>query len=308
MQNIWLIFSAVSIIMFLIYAIIDNFRIKLVKQEVKINNLPEEFKNYKILQMTDLHSKHFGKILYNKINKEDYDIIVFTGDMINNDDYEIKSLVKIIENINKKTPMLYVDGNNGPLTYDLKKGSVTEFGNKIKSLGITLLTDIYVVENQGKSIVFSNFDVSNKIFLKEKTNTNENFVNEFKMKKLEHQEGVQIGIGHYPVGYEALKKLDEKNNIIKINGNQYICRYDLVIAGHYHGGQIRIPFLGALFIPDNMEKIHVFPNQKYVCGLNTVGNTSQYISRGLGATGRIKMLKFRLFNTPNIDIITLKKL
>lgn len=148
MQNIWLIFLVISVIIFLIYVIIDNFRVNVVEEEIKIDNLPKEFNDYKILQMSDLHSKKFGKTLYNKINKIDYDAIVFTGDIINNNDYDSKSLLNIMENINKKDNILYVDGNNGPITYNLKKGIITEYGKKLESLGITILTDIYTVKKR----------------------------------------------------------------------------------------------------------------------------------------------------------------
>ena len=145
MENVWLIFLVISVITFLIYVIIDNFRVKVVEQKIEIENLPKEFNGYKILQMSDLHSKNFGKTLYNKINNIDYDAIVFTGDIINNNDYESKSLLNIMKNINKKDNVLYVDGNNGPRTYDLRKGIITEYGKKLEDLGITILTEIYTV-------------------------------------------------------------------------------------------------------------------------------------------------------------------
>lgn len=123
-------------------------------------------------------------------------------------------------------------------------------------------------------------------------------INEFKEKLLQNKEHIKIGVGHYPVNHEVLEYMNSKQ--------QELYYHNLIIAGHYHGGQIRIPFYGALFIPDNIEKNNYFPKQKYVSGLNVVGNVNQYISKGLGATGRIRMLKFRLFNTPNIDVLTLK--
>lgn len=299
MQYIWIILLIVSIISFVIYVIIDNFRVKVIRQDVKINHLPDEFNGYKILQLSDLHSRNFGKKLYNLINSLDYDIIVFTGDMMDNNDYEIKSLINIIKNIKKKDIMLYVDGNNGPIPYDLRKGVITEFGKKLESLGIILLEGTYVVESGDNKIAFSNFDIATKIFLKNKEFASEEFKNEFKNKLSKHIEDIRIGVGHYPVNHEDLEYMDSKE--------ESLYHYDLIIAGHYHGGQIRIPFYGAFFIPNNVEKKNFFPEQKYVSGLNVVGNVNQYVSRGLGASGRIGILKFRLFNTPNIDLIRLKK-
>ena len=80
--------------------------------------------------------------------------------------------------------------------------------------------------------------------------------------------------------------------------------FDLVIAGHYHGGQVRVPFYGAPFIPVMTSSFYdgFFPDQNYVSGLAAGNSIQQYISRGLGASN----IPFRLFNTPEINLLTLK--
>lgn len=80
----------------------------------------------------------------------------------------------------------------------------------------------------------------------------------------------------------------------------------MVLAGHYHGGQWRIPFYGAVFVPDAFSDVYLFPNQDEVKGLVTWGNTNEYVSAGLGANNRFKFLEFRLFNSPEINLLTLK--
>ena len=80
----------------------------------------------------------------------------------------------------------------------------------------------------------------------------------------------------------------------------------MVLAGHYHAGQWRIPFYGALFVPDAFSGLYLFPNQDEVKGLITWGDTNQYVSAGLGASSSCKFLQFRLFNTPEINLLTLK--
>ena len=84
------------------YNIYDNNRIALVKEEIKIDNLPNSFNNFKILQLSDLHSKMFGdnqEILIDKINNLDYDAIAITGDMIDNDSDDYEPFIKLLQGI-----------------------------------------------------------------------------------------------------------------------------------------------------------------------------------------------------------------
>jgi len=69
--------------------------------------------------------------------------------------------------------------------------------------------------------------------------------------------------------------------------------FDLVLVGHTHGGQIRLPRLGALFVPGQG-----FPPE-YVEGLYREGSTTMYITRGLGTS----RLPIRLFCRPEVSII-----
>ena len=110
---------------------------------------------------------------------------------------------------------------------------------------------------------------------------------------------VKIRVNHYPIqanmtqaDWDGLGYLD----------------YDLSIAGHYHGGQLRLPFFGALYIPSPTSGIAngYFPKQNEVKGLNQIIDMQQYISAGLGSSASISFLDFRLFNTPEINLITLR--
>ncbi len=291
---IWIIIAIICILVFIIYVIVDNYTVKVVYNNVYIENLPQEFNNYTILQMTDLHSKEFGKILYDKINNIEYDMIAFTGDMINNKDYKIESFKNLLQNINNKNLMVYVDGNNGPKTYDINKDNITKFGLKIESLGCKILKDTYCIEKNSSKIWLSNFNIATNIFYYSKKYFN---IEKYKSKFASIGKEVSIGIGHEPVNKSILK-------CISMNKIRYF-KYDLLIAGHYHGGQIRIPFYGAIIIPNKNPKESLFPDQKMVSGLYKYEKVSQYVSTGLGASKRIPFLNFRLFNTPTIDVIKL---
>jgi predicted MPP superfamily phosphohydrolase len=60
---------------------------------------------------------------------------------------------------------------------------------------------------------------------------------------------------------------------------------DLYLAGHTHGGQVRMPFYGALLTMSRFDK-------KYEMGLHTVGGTSLFVSRGIGFEPRMPRIRF----------------
>lgn len=262
----------VFIVGIILYNIYDNNRIVLVKEKVEIDSLPTSFNNFKILQLTDLHGKLFGenqKLLIDMINSIDYDAIAITGDMIDSDSDDYRPLIELLGGIENKEYIFYVPGNHGP-----------SFSNELGDLGCIPLDKPYEIKRGNDKIVV--FDFYDNL--------------EFRDDIKEYEGYTSIAITHYPW-----------NDSFYNNAREKIGKYDLVIAGHYHGGQIRIPFYGALFIP-NINEVEIFPKQSDVSGYNVYGDYKQYISRGLGA-GKLGStnLKFRLFNTPEINLITLVK-
>jgi uncharacterized protein len=69
---------------------------------------------------------------------------------------------------------------------------------------------------------------------------------------------------------------------------------DLVLSGHTHGGQVRLPFLGPLVVP-----IH---DTQYVAGLFTSGHTQLYVNRGIGMVYPPIRFKAR----PEVTLLTLR--
>ena len=72
--------------------------------------------------------------------------------------------------------------------------------------------------------------------------------------------------------------------------------YNLVLSGHAHGGQFRLPFLGGVFAPAQ----GAFP--EYDSGMYTDGKTNMVVSRGIGNS----LIPIRINNCPEIVIIDLK--
>lgn len=76
-----------------------------------------------------------------------------------------------------------------------------------------------------------------------------------------------IAVSHHP-------------DIVDMVGNRHI---DLLVCGHTHGGQIRLPYFGALVVPSVHEG-------RYASGFHQVADTLLYVSRGLGAVPPVRIL------------------
>lgn len=95
---------AAAIIFTVFYNIYDNKRFVIKHAEVKIDKLPEELEGFTVLQISDLHEKQFGRSqdkLIESINNIKYDMIVFTGDMINHENGQKKPFYDLLDGIKK---------------------------------------------------------------------------------------------------------------------------------------------------------------------------------------------------------------
>jgi len=292
-------------------------------QDVTVENLPAAFDGFKILQISDLHGSYFADgqaDLIQAIHQTEYDILVLTGDMNQKEESSLansKAVLDLINGIENKKPILWVDGNKGPYAMETVNGhpdgNLTAFGKILQGKGCKVLIFPYEILRGSDSIWFIP-DVSNvrpthssQIF---HANLVLNRVSDQNM--LSYHESQREAFQQISTGSETkillthLPKVDGFN--VKTVAGIKTLVYDLIIAGHYHGGQIRVPFWGALFIPtqtpDFLDKL--FPDQADVKGLSVANGVPQYISAGLGASSAAPFLAFRFFNPPEINLITLR--
>ena len=266
------------IIIFTILFIIINLLIArfistkgLVVNEYKIetNKLNEAYDGLKIIHFSDLHygsTIHLKELnnVIDKINKENPDIVVFTGDLIEkgvilNED-ELNDLVNALNSINPKIETLCVKGNHD---YDH-----TYFDDIKEKLNFHVLDNTYeyVYANNTQPIVFVGLD--------DLTSGTPDYDNAFSYLKTDEEEHYTIVLAHEP---------DQIDNISNYN-------IDLMLSGHSHLGQIRLPLIGAIWTPVGAKKYY---DEHYI-----IDETNLYISGGIGTSG----LKLRYFNKPSINI------
>ncbi|MBM7618244.1 putative MPP superfamily phosphohydrolase [Bacillus tianshenii] len=305
------------IVFLIVYIVFDNNRIKIVHEEIVVDSLAKEIDGFTVLQVTDLHEKEFGnnqKRLIDKINSLEYDAIVFTGDMLNSKkSSNYAPYYKLIEGIENKEHALFVPGNADPVPYLIKQGEIVkdEFIMGMEERGVQFLESNYAI-HLGESVIrivdFESSIISEKrIASYRDTNVDGDYSPYIRMqlgnfnKNMVLDEGdtdLLIALNHYPV-------VDRRIDLLNSDPNYNMREFDLLLAGHYHGGQFRIPFYGAIFIPEAYyDRNGLFPPQDRVKGLWEYKGIKQYVSTGLGSSDTLPFMKFRLFNTSELNVIT----
>ena len=268
-----LITFIVCIICLLIYLQYENKALEITTIEVEDSKIPKSFDNFSIIQISDLHDAEFGKNqknLIERVKEIDPDIIVITGDFIDFSRYNIENSSNFIYGVSDSCEVYYVPGNHEAAL----KSRYEEVQNNLQKAEATVL------DNQNHKICKDNecinlIGVQDISFIENKDeNILENTISELKEESL-----YNILLSHRP----NLWKIYEKAGM------------DLVLSGHAHGGQIRLPFTNGLYAPDQ----GVFP--QYTSGANKFGNTLVVISRGLGNS----RFPFRVNNRPEIVNIIL---
>ncbi|NLD83675.1 MAG: metallophosphoesterase [Clostridiales bacterium] len=225
---------------------------------------------YKILQISDLHSKYFGagqKRLLAAVVAQEPDIIVLTGDMVDSRSRDPGPALAFVKGAAAIAPVYYVTGNH---EHRLEAAEFAGLMRDIEEAGATVLEDraVEIAVGDESFLLIGLFDNSLT------GGTLEELAQELDPGKL------RVLLAHQP---------------------QYISRYaavgtGLVFAGHAHGGQIRLPLIGGLVAPGQ----GLFP--KYTAGLYAYGQATLAVSRGLGNS----LFPLRVFNRPHILCVTLR--
>ncbi len=243
---------------------------------VKSDKIPNEFNNFKILQLSDMHNKYYGENqneLIEKIDEVNPNIIVITGDMVSSKDTDYTNFFEVIENISNKYDIYYILGNHEE---DLSNENINKIITKLEENNVNILN------NEMQSITIG--DACINIYGLSK---------QFKTKN-----GI---IQNIEVMDNLLNNIDTKSfNILLVHNPLYFEEYekynvDLVLSGHVHGGIIRLPILGGMLSPN----VSFFP--KYNKGEYVINNSKLIVSAGIG----IGRMPIRLFNNLDIPVITL---
>ncbi len=248
-----------------------------VRRTIPIRNLADSFRGFRIVQISDIHlvewtEPWFVQRVVDAANQLNPDLVVLTGDFISRGPYPLATAYRampvcaeILSGL--RCPQRYAILGNHDVTVD--SGMVIR---SLASVGIPTLVNHYAAIERG----------SDRIWLS----------------------GVDDPGTSVPDLMQAIPRTPDAPVILLAHEPDYADsvishpragQVDLMLSGHSHGGQVRLPLLGPLILPPM--------GKKYVAGHFQLGNMQLYVNRGIGTVG----LPFRLDCPSEITEITLQQ-
>ena len=258
-------------------------------QSIFINNWPSYLENYKIIHISDLHLGSFNNIqelenVVEIINEEQADLVVFTGDLVNNYYHEAIPFLETLKKIKAKNGKFSILGNHDYCDYVMLKRDSKEWKENFKNL-------LDLEKEAG-------FDV---------------LLNESREIALKNHRFNLVGVENWGAGNfnkdgdleKAMRHVDTTNPTILLSHdpshwNKVVLKssynIDLQLSGHTHGMQFGIEIPGFKWSPAKYR-------YKEWAGLYKKANKQIYVNRGLGHLGYAG----RVGIMPDISILKIKK-
>ena len=275
---IFLAVAAAVLVALVIWIAWGNTALELNSYTISSSKLPQSFDGYRIAHVSDLHNVEMGKgneKLLTMLRDAEPDMIAITGDLIDSRNTNVEIALQFIQEAVKIAPCYYVTGN-----HEARVNEYDELKVGLTSAGVIILEDAQTEISIGADTI-TLIGVNDPSFQTDYLFGDSETVMNSKLTEL-HTDGevFTILLSHRPELFDTYADHD----------------IDLVLSGHAHGGQFRLPFLGGLVAPNQ----GLFP--EYDAGLYTEENTNMLVSRGIGNS----ILPFRINNRPEVILIELQ--
>ena len=246
---------------------------------VVTGDIPIAFDGYRIAQISDLHNATLGKDnqkLLSALRAADPDLIAITGDLVDSRHTNLDVAVAFVQAAVEIAPCYYVPGN-----HENRISEYPQLAEALADAGVWILADEKTqLQHDGATITL--VGIQDPSFHTEGgAIEDETVVGECLSELLEPEDGFVILLSHRP---ELLQTYEEHG-------------VDLVLSGHAHGGQVRLPWVGGVIAPNQ----GLFP--AYDGGLYIRDGTQMVVSRGLGNS----LCPLRVNNRPELVLVELSR-
>lgn len=243
--------------------------IEITSLQLTLPHLAREFDGYRIVQISDIHTDKWTKPerlsrIFNLVNQQKPDLVAITGDFVT------KGQQRFIPNL---------------------KATLPQLAPKDKTVGVLGNHD-YWSDPKGVAQALQEtgvINLANSVYTIARGNAKLNIAG---------VDSISVGQGRPNLVLQKLPK--EGAAILLVHEPDFadtgaaIGRFDLQLSGHSHAGQVRLPFIGPIFLPEY--------GKKYYEGLNKIGSMLEYTNRGLG----VSTIHLRFGSRPEITVFKLK--
>lgn len=236
--------------------------------------LPPAFDGLRIVELADLHGRVFGRgsrRLLAAVRRAEPDLICIDGDLFD-EHTDLAMLPPLLRGLCAIAPVYYVTGNQ-----EWRVPGLRGILAQMRACGVTVLQDDWRVLRRGEDALIV-------------AGTDDPCGPAERKTPAELIADIRAEAGEAAF----LLLLAHRNDQLP---QWSALGVQAVLAGHCHGGVVRLPFVGGLFGTDR----RLFP--AWDAGLYRQGETALYVSRGLGYTN----VHFRLFNRPEVAVIVLRR-
>jgi uncharacterized protein len=255
-------------------------RVRITQFEFQLPGLPPELDGLRIVQLSDLHHGpwmpvSFVREIIAKANEFEADIVALTGDYVTNSSRYVKPGIEVLSELRARIGLVAVLGN-----HDWWEG-VDLIRKEFKRIGVPLIDN-------------------SRLFI----STNRRIVNRCRRGLCiagvgdQWEDAVDIDKALQGVPEDMPRLLLSHNPDVAEDERLCVGKYriDLMLAGHLHGGQVKLPIIGSPMLPSRMKK-------KYAGGLVAGPTCPVFISRGIGTSG----VPVRYGCPPEIVVVDLRQ-
>lgn len=265
------------VISYFIY--VSYYKVEVTDYEISSAKINSDINIVMIADVHDQHCKVKNQII-DRIEQLNPDIILCAGDIIDNESESDRSTIKFLDSLNEIADVYFSLGNH-ELEYPDSKHLIKD----IENTGAKVLDKEYqdIEVNGNKIRIGGMYDYA---FSQETGDIDQETMKSDAysfLTEMKQTSSFQLMMAHRPDSF--------------IFGNAYKWDFDLVVSGHYHGGQMILPYAGGLYAPE----LGWFPEVDY--GHYKLKDMDMIVTRGISSSNELFP---RFNNPPEIVSITLK--